>query len=190
MARNPFDPSPQEDSPQGWQPLDGWRKPTPEGVSPESHIREIPTATWQEPRRKDTRKRGRARALHLFPRTKERLEKWARRLGVPRYELSRYLLEYSLTALEYGRLTLEPQLSTDGLTLYPQENTRRRRRKPPTVRLTERGIPDATWEQVRTLAAVVPLWQVVNYLVEHGLAALDSGQLQPQPHQSSTFTLY
>ncbi len=191
MARNPFDPSPQaEDSPQGWQPLDGWRKPAPEGVSPENHIREIPTATWQEPRRKDTRKRPPTRTLLLLPRVKERLEKWAQRLGVPRYELTRYLLEYSLTALEYGRLSLEPQLSLDGLSLYPQEQKRRKRRKPRTEKISERGIPAETWQRIVAQARVVPVWQVVNYLLEHGLAALESGQLRPQPQHRRVFSLY
>ena len=181
MSRNPFD-TPSVSG--GWQSLG-----TP-AERDDSHIREIPAATWRERKRKDTRKRTPTRTLLLLPRVKERLEKWAQRLGVPRYEVTRYLLEYSLTALAYGHLEMQPQLSTDGLTLYPQEQPRRKRRKPRTIKISERGIPAETWARVVALARVVPVWQVVNYLLEHGLNALDSGRLRPQPQQRQVFTLY
>ena len=181
MSRNPFD-TPSASG--GWQSLG-----TP-AERDDSHIREIPAATWRERKRKDTRKRARARAILLLPRVKEGLEKWAQRLGVPRYEVTRYLLEYGLEAVGRGSISIEPRLAQDGLTLYPHEHPRRRRKAPRTVRITERGIPDVTWERLAALADVVPLWQVVNYLLEHGLNALESGQLRPRPHQSGTYTLY
>jgi len=195
MARNPFgkkDDGLSLGLGKGWAELaPDLTASTPTSV-PEDHIASIPTANWQpRKRKKDKRNRGKGRAIYFLPQTKNRLERHANQLGVPRYEMTRYLLEYALDAVDDRRLIFEPELSPTGLTLYPDENRNKRRRKaPPLVRVTERGIPDETWSRITQIADVVPVWQVVNRMLEYGMDALESGQLQPQPHRSGTFTLY
>lgn len=195
MSRNPFAPQP-----------DDWKEPKPvtppgSGDTPakniqveRSHITGIPSADWR-PRqpKKDTRKREKSRWLSFLTQNKQCIEKHANALNVPEYELVRYLLEYGLDQTANGQLILEPQLSQEGLTLYPNERRgarKSRKGRADLVNATYRSIPDETWEALKTLARDYPIWQVANRLIEHGLVHLESGDLNPKPQSSGIQTLY
>lgn len=203
MGRNPFDKQPKSDTesaeqiapPPGLDTPEGDADSTETSTPPErSHIEGIPTADWKpKPRQQDTRKRAQARKLSLFPKNKQAITKHANDLNVPEQELIRYLLEYGLEQVDTGQLTFEPKLSREGLTLYPHEKqARKTKTRSGYTNLTSttcRGIPAETWARVKALAPSYPLWQVINKLIEHGLAQLANGQLQPKP-VFSTQTLY
>ena len=207
MPRNPIDevlsdkrvsgdgaPAP----PSGWS---GWGTSLNEGTSglpvqmpaKPDYLDGIPAADWHPPqRKKDKRKRKKSRWIPLIKSNKKAVEKRAAALGVPAYELVRYLLEYGLGAVQTGELVLEPQLEPAGLTLYPAE-MRARQRRPQKVTLVNasyRGIPNETWDQIKELARSVPTWQVANRLIEYGLAQIDAGRLRPQPQNVGVRTLY
>ena len=206
MSRNPFaPPSDDQKNPKSITPPGSsgtpWESETPERssqaaspTSPRSHINGIPTADWQ-PRqhKKDTRKRGKSRKLPLIQKNWDGIKKYTSHLDVPEYELVRYLLEYGLDQADKGSLVFEPQLSQEGLTLYPKEkrSTRKSRKgRADLVSATYRGIPDETWETLKTLASDYPIWQVANKLIEGGIDGLESGELNPNPQSSGTKTLY
>ena len=200
--RNPFlqrgGSSPASPPSQGW---DSWgassteqtgavTEPEPQDAAA-PHIMQIPSATWKKQKRPDRRARGKGRSILFLPKIKQRLDRQANRLGVPRYELTRYLLEFGLDAVSNGTLQFDYQLTQVGLTLYPDEKPRRRtHRAPKRVRVTERGIPDETWARVIALTDMVPIWQIVNRLLEYGLDEMDAGRLRLQVHRSGSYTLY
>ncbi|MFH1633115.1 MAG: hypothetical protein ABIG63_03775 [Chloroflexota bacterium] len=203
-ARNPFANQDEQLAPES-TPASGLAQPqaAPWGsldaakIQPEpdqrSHITSIPTADWQpKKRKKDTRQRAKSRWLSLLPENKQRIKKYTDALNVPEYELVRYLLEYGLDQVANGYLIFESHLDQTGLTLYPNEQRPRKSRKDRLnlVHTTYRGIPDETWDQLKTLARNHPIWQVANKLIEHSLEQLASGQLNPNPQSSGIKTLY
>ena len=204
-GRNPFaKPDNPPDQQPGQPPTDPtkvtpWEIDRPpaeihESSSGRAHIDGIPTANWQpRPRKKDTRKRPKTHWLSLIAQNKERLEKQADALNVPEYEFVRFLLEYGLGQVVEGSLILKPQLSQEGLTLYPKEKRGRRKSRKgraDLVNTTYRGIPDETWEALKSLARHYPIWQVANKLIEHGLSHLENGELNLHPQSYGTKTLY
>jgi len=156
------------------------------------YLEGIPSADWQPPKRKkDLRDRKKSRFLQIIARNKHRLEKVARDLHVPEYEIIRYLLDYGLNQIRSGALEIEPQLAQTGLTLYPDEPVgRKRRRSQALVNTSCRGIPDPTWQALKTYAVNIPLWEILNCLLEHGLDQIENGSLRPQPAQIKAYTLY
>jgi hypothetical protein len=152
----------------------------------------IPVADWRPPKRKkDLRDRKKSRFLQIIERNKNRIEKAAKDLSVPEYEIIRYLLDYGLDHIQSGSLVIEPQLAQTGLTLYPDEPVgRRRRRNQALVNTSCRGIPDLAWEAFKAYAENVPLWQVLNCILEYGLDQIENGQLRPQPAHINAYTLY
>ena len=205
MTRDPFEkkkiqtPAPAS----GWsQPAgavwgDSADEPKADRAEPESHsyLDKIPTADWQpKKRKKDTRKRDKARKLSLLPKNKQSVEKHAAALNVPKYEIARYLLEYGMDAVLKGDMVLESHLTPTGLTLYPAKQSKyRKHRRTMHSALkvsTYRGIPDDTWEQLKALEPNYPFWQVINKLIEYGLAQLESGILKPDTQPTGALTLY
>jgi hypothetical protein len=156
------------------------------------YLEGIPAANWQpRKRKKDLRERKKSRFLQIIERNKVRIEKVAKDLYVPEYEIIRYLLDYGLSQIRSGSLVIEPQLAQTGLTLYPDEPVgRRRRRSQALINTSCRGIPDPTWQTIKAIAVDVPLWQVLNCLLEHGLEQIENGELKPQPAQINAYTLY
>ena len=190
MQRDPFEET--LAPPRKWGSWTDAERSAPPAEQPD-YLGSIPAADWKpRKRRKDQRKREKSRWIPLRRPTKKALEKRATALGVPAWELVRYLLEYGLAAVQSGDLELIPQLEPAGLTLYPAEQrTRQRRRKQhDLVNASYRGIPDATWENVKALAQSFPVWQVANKLIEYGLEQMDAGRLQPQPKNIGVRTLY
>jgi hypothetical protein len=201
MGRNPFDKSQKSDTESNEQIAPPPGSDTPEGdatstetsTPPErSHIEGIPTADWQpKPRKQDTRKRSKSRKVPLLPEIRKRLLAHIEQLGVPGYELVRYLLEYGLDEVDAGRLVFEAQLAEGGLTLYPEEKRRNNRRR--TSRMVDavyRNIPDETWDRVKDLASAYPIWQIANKMLEYGMDQIESGKLQLRPKPSGTKTLF
>ena len=193
--RNPFQRQPDQETkfPRSWDDISAAEPAEPGANSAAAHILEIPAATWQpKPRKKDARKRAKARKIPLLPANKDALARHASRLNVRTYELIRYLLEYGLEQLALGNLQFEPRLSPTGLTLFPDEQQPRkpRRRGVKLQNTTCRGIPDETWDELKKLAEAYPMWQVINKLLEFGIARIESGDLVLQPQPSGVHTLY
>jgi hypothetical protein len=164
-------------------------------TQPPEFLSDIPVADWAPAERKpDRRKREKAYFIQLIPENKTRLERLATRLQVPRYELVRYLLSYSLAAYRTGELQLEHQLTHQGLSLYPLQAKRRRRKTYHQLQKTSvRGLPEELWQVLKNIAEIqldVPLWQVINRFLEHAFASYDSGKLSIQPEAVSRYSLY
>jgi len=164
-------------------------------LQPPEFLSDIPVADWTPAKRKpDQRIREKSRFLQLLPENQTRLEKVATRLQVPQYELIRYLLSYSLTAHRTEQLKLEHQLTRQGLSLYPLQVKRRRRKR--SCKLTNtsvRGLPDELWQVIKNIAEKqlqVPLWQVINRFIEFGLESYERGALHIQPEAVAGYSLY
>jgi hypothetical protein len=115
---------------------------------------------------------------------------------VPRQEVIRYLLEYSLRAYQKSKFTLDGTLEVTGLTLYPEEARAvpKRKRKRKLIRRTLRWIPTEVWNPIKELAAPIspyPLWQVHNRFLEYALDQYETGKLKIPVYEKTTqVTLY
>lgn len=169
-------------------------QPDPDPQPPE-FLSNLPAADWAPATRKpDRRQREKAYFIQLIPENKTQLEHLASQLRVPRYELIRYLLSYSLTAYRTGELQLEHQLTRQGLSLYPRQAKPRRRQQTRKLENTSvRGLPAELWQVLKNIAEKqldVPLWQVLNRFLEHALVSYDQGVLRIQPAVVQGYSLY
>lgn len=136
----------------------------------------------------------------------EQVKKLADDLGVAAGEVARFLLEFSLGAVVRGELRLDPTLAEGRRTLFPPEGwgassyipvgtlPRRKRTKGKAApKVSYRGIPEGTTQQVEELAGrlVVPIGELARRLLEFGLEAYRAGKLPMQTYAVITKnTLY
>ncbi len=199
MGRNPFGtkptPPPQEGeaSPFPSAPFDE-TPPPPAGHevgSVRSHIENIPAANFHAKKREDKRARVHSRFMQLIEANQTRVTLLANRLGVPQYDLIRFALDHGLQEIKRGGLVLEPTLAKGALTLYADTRVGTlRKQKQKLINVSCRYIPDELWEAVKALAKVVPLWQVINRVLDHTLTQIESGKLELPLQQARAYTLY
>lgn len=198
MGRNPFGakptPPPQEGavSPFPAAPFDETPPPSGhEAGSVRSHIENIPAANFHAKKREDKRARVHSRFMQLIEANQTRVNLLADRLGVPQYDLIRFALDHGLQEIKRGGLVLEPTLAKGALTLYADTRVGTlRKQKQKLINVSCRYIPDELWEAVKALAKVVPLWQVINRVLDHTLTQIESGKLELPLQQARTYTLY
>lgn len=198
MGRNPFGAkptsTPQEGaaSPFPAAPFDETPPPAGhEAGSVRSHIENIPAANFHAKKREDKRERVHSRFMQLIEANQTRVIQLADQLGVPQYDLIRFALDHGLQEVKGGGLVLEPTLAKGALTLYADTRVGTlRKQKQKLSNVSCRYIPDELWEAVKTLAEVVPLWQVINRLLDHTLTQIERGELKLRPQQARAYTLY
>jgi hypothetical protein len=198
MGRNPFGAKPTI------PPQEGAASPFPafpvgepssradrETGSVRSHIENIPTANFHPKKREDKRERVHSRFMQLIEANQTRVSQLADHLGVPQYDLIRFALDHGLQEIKGGGLVLEPTLAKGALTLYADTRVGTlRKQKQKLINVSCRYIPDELWETVKTLAKVVPLWQVINRLLDYTLTQIERGKLEVPLQQAQTYTLY
>ena len=166
---------------------------TPEGPVNQNFAHSLPLAEIKKP--VDRRKRRPTRPLRLLPGVQAQIKKLAAQLEVPEWMVLRFLLETSLTHWRVGKLELTPKLRPAGLTLYPEEKrASNRKRNLQTRVVSHRNLPESLHSTMKAVAELlgVPLWQVCNRLLEHGLEEHRLGQLDfpLRPVISTEKTLY
>lgn len=193
MGRNPFGNKPLTGSEAGPLPV----SPFPEGVPPtgevtsvRGHIENIPTANFQPKKRVDKRQRGLTRFVQLTESNYGRMLRLVEQTSVPQYEIIRYALEHALQRYQTGVLVLEPVLAKGALTLFPESARGQRKRKQKLVNLSVRHLPDEVWATLKTLMEIVPLWQVVNRLLDDTFTQIEQKQIFLQAQRAGLYTLY
>ena len=200
MGRNPFankptqPPAPQEEGTSS--PFSSFASGEPstppvDAGSIRSHIENIPAANFQPRKREDKRVRVHSRFMQLIEANQARVIQLADQRGVAQYDLIRFALDHGLQEITRGNLVLEPALAKGALTLYADTRVGTlRKHKQKLVNISCRYIPDELWEAVKALADVVPLWQVLNRLLDHTLTQIEGGALALPLQQARTYTLY
>lgn len=142
----------------------------------------------------DRREQTKTRFLQLLPDNKSHIEEIARNLQVPQYEVVRYFLTYSLAQYQRGVLSLKTSLESTQPTLFPNEPTHIRWKASRQFENTSvRGVPDGIWGQTKSIAdeeLEVPLWQVLNRLLEFAIKSYLADEIAITPKASGNYTLY